>query len=52
MKYVWLAANSDQKAKADMEKYDLARKLKSKIKSKWKKSQWTPKAVGDVARHP
>lgn len=33
MKYVWLAANSEQKAKSDMEKYDLAKKLKSKIKN-------------------
>lgn len=33
MKYVWLGAASDQKAKGDMEKFDLARKLKRKIKT-------------------
>lgn len=32
-KYLWLAANSDIKAKSDMEKFDLARKLKRKIKT-------------------
>ena len=31
-KYVWLGAHSDLKAKSDMEKFDLARKLKKKIK--------------------
>jgi DNA topoisomerase-1 len=33
MKYVWLGAHSDLKAKSDMDKFDLARKLKKKIKS-------------------
>ena len=32
MKYVWLGAHSDQKALHDKEKFDLARKLKKKIK--------------------
>jgi DNA topoisomerase-1 len=32
MKYVWLGAESDQKAKSDINKFDLARKLKRKIK--------------------
>ena len=32
-KYVWLAAHSDQKGKNDATKFDLARKLKKKIKS-------------------
>ena len=32
MKYVWLGAQSDLKAKSDMNKFDLARKLKRKIK--------------------
>jgi len=32
LKYVWLAAHSDQKAKNDADKFDLARKLKKKIK--------------------
>lgn len=32
-KYVWLGAHSDIKGKNDMEKFDLARKLKRKIKS-------------------
>jgi len=32
MKYVWLAAHSDQKGKNDTKKFDLARKLKNKIK--------------------
>lgn len=31
-KYIWLGAESDIKAKSDMEKFDLARKLKRKIK--------------------
>lgn len=31
-KYVWLGAHSDMKGKNDMEKFDLARKLKTKIK--------------------
>jgi DNA topoisomerase-1 len=31
-KYVWLSAHSDLKAQNDIEKYDLARKLKRKIK--------------------
>jgi DNA topoisomerase I len=31
-KYVWLGAHSDQKAKSDTNKFDLARKLKKKIK--------------------
>lgn len=30
-KYVWLAANSTMRGKSDMEKFDLARKLKKKI---------------------
>lgn len=33
MKYVWLAAHSDQKAKNDADKFDLARKLKKKAKT-------------------
>ena len=33
MKYVWLGAHSDMKMKSDMEKFDLARKLKKKINS-------------------
>lgn len=33
MKYFWLGAQSDQKAKSDMNKFDLARKLKKKIKT-------------------
>jgi DNA topoisomerase-1 len=32
IKYVWLAAQSDQKGKNDAAKFDLARKLKKKIK--------------------
>lgn len=32
-KYVWLGAHSDLKAKSDTEKFDLARKLKRKIKT-------------------
>ncbi len=32
VKYVWLGAHSDQKARGDMAKFDLARKLKKKIK--------------------
>lgn len=32
IKYVWLGAHSDMKGKNDMEKFDLARKLKKKIK--------------------
>lgn len=32
MKYVWLGAHSDLKAKSDIQKFDLARKLKRKIK--------------------
>nr|AEX62349.1 DNA topoisomerase 1b [Moumouvirus Monve] len=32
MKYVWLGAQSDLKAKSDLNKFDLARKLKRKIK--------------------
>lgn len=32
MKYVWLGAQSDFKAKSDLNKFDLARKLKRKIK--------------------
>ena len=32
-KYVWLGAQSDSKAKSDMQKFDLARKLKRKIKT-------------------
>ena len=32
MKYVWLGAHSDLKSKSDIEKFDLARKLKRKIK--------------------
>lgn len=32
MKYVWLGSHSDMKAKSDMHKFDLARKLKRKIK--------------------
>ena len=31
-KYVWLGAHSDMKAKSDQNKFDLARKLKKKIK--------------------
>ena len=31
-KYIWLGAESDFKAKSDMDKFDLARKLKKKIK--------------------
>lgn len=31
-KYVWLGSHSDQRGKNDMEKFDLARKLKKKIK--------------------
>lgn len=33
IKYVWLGAHSDLKAKSDIEKFDLARKLKKKIKT-------------------
>jgi DNA topoisomerase I len=33
LKYVWLGSHSDQKAKSDIEKFDLARKLKKKIKT-------------------
>lgn len=33
MKYVWLGAHSDIKTKGDLAKFDLARKLKRKIKS-------------------
>lgn len=33
IKYVWLGAHSDIKGKSDMKKYDLARKLKRKIKT-------------------
>lgn len=33
MKYVWLGAHSDQKSKNDKKKFDLARKLKKKIKN-------------------
>jgi len=32
MKYVWLGAQSDLKSKSDMQKFDLARKLKRRIK--------------------
>ena len=32
-KYVWLGANSNMKSKSDMKKFDMARKLKKKIKS-------------------
>lgn len=32
-KYVWLAAHSEMKGKNDMEKFDLARKLKKRIKT-------------------
>lgn len=33
IKYVWLGAQSDMKSKSDIEKFDLARKLKRKIKT-------------------
>jgi len=33
IKYVWLGAHSDLKAKSDINKFDLARKLKKKIKT-------------------
>ena len=32
IKYIWLSAHSDNKGKKDMEKFDLARNLKKKIK--------------------
>ena len=33
MKYVWLGAQSDLRARSDINKYDLARKLKRKVKT-------------------
>ncbi len=33
IKYVWLASHSDMKGKSDIEKYELARKLRKKIKN-------------------
>lgn len=50
MKYVWLGAQSDLKAKNDINKFDLARKLKRKIKEIRKENEIAMSSDDPVVR--